>query len=92
LAFGIGNIQGVDLSITRFSGTPDGKYSGAMKAIIMDHFGSNDGDLASLAGTGGQASLWLMQRGLCSDQDTSRYKPYVIKIIVEDVEFSGQLK
>jgi hypothetical protein len=88
LAYGIGDIQGIDVRITTFSGEANGEYKGTLNYAIYDHYGSDDSDVWADAG---QAALYLLQRGLAEGQDTSRYKPYIVKIIV-NAEFSGKLE
>ena len=88
LAFGIGSIQGLEVRITEFSGESDGKFSGKLQYILFDHFGSNDSDVIDP----GQASLWLLQRKMADGQSKAGFEPYRVKITVDNVEFSGQLK
>jgi hypothetical protein len=40
----------------------------------------------------GQASLWLLQRKMVGGQSTRGFEPYRVKITVDDVLFSGEVK
>lgn len=88
LAFGIGDIQGLEVRVTEFAGQPDGSYKGKLQYILWDHYGSDDGDIIDP----GQASLWLLQRKMVDGQNKIGFEPYRVKITVDNVEFSGQLK
>jgi hypothetical protein len=89
LAFSIGSIQGLDVFITEFNADPSGSYRGKMRYFLWDHFGSNDSDVIDP----GQGGLWLLQRKMATGQArTGGFEPYRSKIIVDGVEFSGQLK
>ncbi|MCM3875139.1 MAG: peptidoglycan-binding protein [Thermoanaerobaculia bacterium] len=90
LAFGFGSIQGVDIRMTSFSGDArTGTYQGLLIYRIIDHFGADD-SVKDATGEG-QAGLFLLQRGMATGQDKSRYKPYVSEVIAANVAFSGQL-
>lgn len=86
MAFGFGAIQGLRVSLIEFSGNADGSYSGKLKYEVFDHYGADSGDWIDP----GQASEYLLQRGLIKGQDTTKYRPYVSKIIAI-VAFDGNV-
>lgn len=88
LAFAIGDIQGLDVQITSFRSDPDGNFEGTLSYVLMDHYGSDDGDIVD----GGQASLWLLQRKMVTGQSTNGFEPYIVHIEVGGMSFGGRLK
>lgn len=86
MAFGFGAIQGLRVSLIEFSGNPDGSYSGKLKYEVFDHYGADSGDWIDP----GQASEYLLQRGLIAGQDKTKYRPFVSKIIAI-VAFDGDV-
>ena len=84
LAFGIGSIQGLTVSIVEFKGSPDGKFAGKLKYELVDHFGADDADVIDP----GQASLWTLQRKMATGQSSGGFEPYRPKIDVT-APFSG---
>ena len=88
LAFGIGDIQGIEVRIADFSGNSDGSYQGNLSYDLLDHFGSNDTDVVDP----GQASLWLLQRKMFPRQDKGAFMPYRLRITIDNVKFSGKLR
>jgi hypothetical protein len=87
LAFGIGDIQGIEVKISSFRATNDGAFSLNLDYEIWDHFGSNDGDLYDNA----QACLWLLQRKKIKDHDKQAFMPFRIKIVLKNVAGSGKV-
>lgn len=76
MAFGFGAIQGLRVKLVEFSGNADGSYSGKLQYDVFDHYGADNGDWNDA----GQASEYLLQRGLIAGQDKTKYRPYVSKI------------
>jgi peptidoglycan hydrolase-like protein with peptidoglycan-binding domain len=89
LAFGIGGTQGHLVSIISFTGEPDGGYEGVLLYELVDHFGSDDGDL-DIPLDEGQPSLWLLQRKIVINLRRSGCEPYRHRTKVE-LGFVGHL-
>lgn len=86
LAFGFGAIQGLRVSLIAFEGQTNGSWKATLRYEVFDHYGADSGDWIDA----GQASEYLLQRGLVNDQDKGKYKPYVSKI-VSDVDVFGSI-
>jgi hypothetical protein len=89
LAFGIGGTQGHLVSIISFNGEPGGGYEGVLLYELIDHFGSDDGDL-DIPFDEGQPSLWLLQRKIVRDPTATGCEPYRHRTKVE-LNFVGRL-
>jgi hypothetical protein len=87
LAFAIGDIQGIEVLITSFKAEQNGLYEGTLTYKLLDHYGSDDGDIVDP----GQASLWLLQRKMISGQSSQGFEPYRVSLVVEGVAFKGSL-
>ena len=87
LTFGIGSIQGVEISIVGFNGRRNGSYNGVLKYVLIDHYGSNDSDVIDA----GQGSLWLLQRKMVPGQSKNGFEPYRSDFTVK-VPFFGKLR
>jgi hypothetical protein len=86
LAFGVGSIQGLVVSLTEFRGNPDGSYDGTLRYELLDHYGADDSDVIDP----GQASLWLLQRKMAPAQSRGGCEPFPLRIKVE-IGFSGSV-
>lgn len=88
LAFGIGDIQGITVTMTSFQGKPDGEYEYKLTYELFDHFGSDDGDLYDSA----QACLWLLQRHMIPGQDKFAFQPYRLRVVIPDMVEKGSVE
>ncbi|MBX9600223.1 MAG: peptidoglycan-binding protein [Bryobacteraceae bacterium] len=88
LAFGIGDIQGITVTMTSFQGKPDGDYEYKLTYELFDHFGADDGDLYDPA----QACLWLLQRHMIPNQDKIAFQPYRLRVVVPDMVEKGSVE